>query len=255
MPSGCQVYRDVLYEQLARLTKAIAHPKRLQILDLLLQAPRTVEVLAGEIDMSIAATSQHLQVLRGARLVESEKNGLYVTYSLADDSIYDLMRQLRAIGSARLAEVDQLLRQVQEGRDYEPAPRQELLRDLRQGEVVLLDVRPTEEYQAAHLPGALSIPLPELPQRLAELPKDRRVVAYCRGTYCLLAIEAGEFAFAVRPDIELQTVAVDDIGAFVAMAFDEPDRWGGKATDLAGDSLTPPEVARRLSAFLDRPVE
>lgn len=191
MPDPNQL-RDALYEQLARLTKALAHPKRLQVLDLLLQAPRTVEVLAGEIGMSVAATSQHLQVLRSARLVEADKNGLYVTYSLADEHTYDLMRVLRTIGQARLAEIDQLLRDVQRQHDYEPAGREQLLRDLKRGEVVVLDVRPAAEFEAAHLPGALSVPLAELEARLAELPRDRNIVAYCRGTYCLLALEAVE---------------------------------------------------------------
>jgi len=193
MPPSGEQYKQALYEQLARLTRAMAHPARLQVLDLLLQAPRTVEVLAGEIGMSVAATSQHLQVLRAARLVETEKHGLYVTYRLADDTLYDLMRNLRTVAQHRLAEVDQLVRQSREGRDF-PAltTHAALLASLRQDEVLIVDVRPAEEFKASHLPGALGIPLGDLEQRLEELPKDRDIVAYCRGTYCLLALQAVE---------------------------------------------------------------
>jgi rhodanese-related sulfurtransferase/DNA-binding transcriptional ArsR family regulator len=186
-------HKQALYEQLTRLTRAMAHPARLQILDLLLQAPRTVEVLANEIGMSIAATSQHLQVLRTARLVESEKKGLYVTYRLADETMYDLLRNLRIVAEHRLAEVEQLVRQSREGRDF-PARMgwDELLDKLRDRQVVVVDVRPVEEFRAGHVPGAIGIPLKELEARLDELPRDRDVIAYCRGTYCLLALQAVE---------------------------------------------------------------
>jgi rhodanese-related sulfurtransferase/DNA-binding transcriptional ArsR family regulator len=186
-------HKQALYEQLTRLTRAMAHPARLQILDLLLQAPRTVEVLANEIGMSIAATSQHLQVLRTARLVESEKKGLYVTYRLADETMYDVMRNLRTVAEHRLAEVEQLVRQAREGRDYpEHTPWGELLEKLQAGDVVIVDVRPSEEFAAGHVPGAVGIPLGELETRLDELPRDRDIVTYCRGTYCLLALQAVE---------------------------------------------------------------
>ena len=193
MPIAGEQHKQALYEQLARLTRAMANPSRLQLLDLLLQAPRTVEVLAGQIGMSVAATSQHLQVLRTARLVETEKKGLYVTYRLADEVIYDLMRNLRTVAGHRLAEVDQLVRQSREGRDFRAeAGHEELMAELRQGKAVLVDVRPVEEFRAGHLPGAVGIPLKELEGRLAELPKDRDIIAYCRGTYCLLALQAVE---------------------------------------------------------------
>jgi rhodanese-related sulfurtransferase/DNA-binding transcriptional ArsR family regulator len=191
MSSPCRAYRDAIYEQLARLTKAMAHPKRLVILDLLLQAPRTVEAIATQIDASVASTSQHLQVLRAARLVEAEKKGLYVTYRLADDMVHDLMTDLRLIAQHRLAEVEQLRRQVQEqGAHLTRLSADELRECLAGGDVVVLDVRPAEEYQAGHLPGAVLIPLDELPGRLEELPRDRPIVAYCRGEYCLMARQA-----------------------------------------------------------------
>jgi len=193
MPTLCQTYRDTLYEQLARLTKAMAHPKRLMILDLLLQAPRTVETLADRIGISVASTSQQLQVLRAARLVEAEKHGLYVTYRLADETVYELMRELRLVATHRLAEWDQMRRQVQEdGAHLSRMTPDDLCDCVERGEVVLLDVRPTEEYQAGHLPGAVVMPLEELESRLEELPKDRPIVAYCRGDYCLMARQAVE---------------------------------------------------------------
>jgi rhodanese-related sulfurtransferase/DNA-binding transcriptional ArsR family regulator len=191
MSRPCKTYREALYEQLARLTKAMAHPKRLMMLDLLLQAPRTVEALAAQIDTSVASTSQHLQVLRAARLVETEKNGLYVTYRLADDTVHDLLRDLRLVAQHRLAEVDQLRRQVQEqGAHLTSLTVAELQQCLDHGDVVVLDVRPAEEYQAGHLPGAVLMPLAELESRMGELPTDRPIVAYCRGEYCLMARQA-----------------------------------------------------------------
>ena len=191
MPSVCQVYRDALYEQLARLTKAMAHPKRLMMLDLLVQAPRTVEVLADRVAMSVASASQHLQVLRAARLVEAEKNGLYVTYRLADEAVYTLLQDLRLVAQRRLAEVEQLRRQVAEESEHLARLTAADVREcLREGDAVVLDVRPAEEYQAGHLPGAVPMPLDELENRLAELPKDRPIVAYCRGEYCLMARQA-----------------------------------------------------------------
>ncbi|MCE5237577.1 metalloregulator ArsR/SmtB family transcription factor [bacterium] len=191
MSSPCRAYRDAIYEQLARLTKAMAHPKRLMMLDLLVQAPRTVEVLADRVAMSVASASQHLQVLRAARLVEAEKNGLYVTYRLADETVYTLLQDLRLVAQHRLAEVEQLRRQVAEERGHLGRLKATDVREcLREGDAVVLDVRPAEEYQAGHLPGAVPMPLDELENRLAELPKDRPIVAYCRGQYCLMARQA-----------------------------------------------------------------
>lgn len=191
MPSPCQLYRNALYEQLARLTKAMAHPRRLMILDLLLQAPRTVEALAAQADMSVASASQHLQVLRAARLVEAEKSGLYVTYRLADDVLYDVLRDLRRLAHDRLAEVEQLQRGIDEQGAHLPRMAAAELREcLERGDVVILDVRPIEEYEAGHVPGAICIPFDELAGRLRELPRDRPIVAYCRGEYCLMARQA-----------------------------------------------------------------
>ena len=186
-------FEDSIYEQLARLGKAVSAPKRIELLDLLSQAPRTVEALAEQACLSIANTSQHLQVLRGARLVEAEKKGLFVEYRLAGDEVGGFFLALRGLAQSRLAEVDQVARAYFEERGaMEPVEVKELLRRVRSGEVTVLDVRPPEEYRAGHIPGALSIPVSDLKARLKELPKDREIVAYCRGPYCVMAVEAVE---------------------------------------------------------------
>ena len=184
-------FKDSIYEQFARLGKAISAPKRLELLDLLCQGPRTVEALAEQAGISVANASQHLQVLRAARLVETEKKGLYVEYRLAGDEVCTFFFALRGLAESRLAEVEQVAREYFEQRGaMEAVESEELLRRVRNGEVTVLDVRPPEEYRAGHIPGALSIPIGELKARLRELPKDREVVAYCRGPYCVMAVEA-----------------------------------------------------------------
>lgn len=191
MPTPHRRFKDALYEQLARLGKAISAPKRLELLDLLCQGPRTVEALAKQAGLSVANASQHLQVLRAARLVEGEKTGLYVEYRLADDEVARFFVALRELAEARLAEIDQLTRGFLRARDaMEVVEAEELLRRARKGEVTVIDVRPPEEYRAGHVPGAVSIPVGELEARLKELPKGREVIAYCRGPYCVMAVEA-----------------------------------------------------------------
>lgn len=186
-----RAHKDALYEQLARLGKATSAPRRLELLDLLGQAPRTVESLAELTGMSEANTSQHLQVLRAAGLLESRKEGLYVTYSLAGDDVGELFRALRSVAESRLAEMERVKRQFFASTDdLDPVSGKELLARVRRGEAVLLDVRPAEEFDAGHIAGAISVPLADLKRRLAELPKRREIVAYCRGPYCVLAIEA-----------------------------------------------------------------
>jgi rhodanese-related sulfurtransferase len=185
--------KKAIYEQLARIGKAVASPPRLELLDLLCQGPRTVEGLAREAGQTVANTSQHLQVLRGARLVEADKQGLYVTYRLADSAVCDFFQKLRDLAELRLAEVESMMRQLREGPErLEPIERKALLRRMRRGEVVVLDVRPPEEYRAGHIPGAVSLPLKNLKARLSALPKSQEIVAYCRGPYCVLAAEAVE---------------------------------------------------------------
>ena len=193
MPTTHRQFKDAIYEQLARLGKTVSSPKRIELLDLLCQGPRTVEALAGQASLSVANASQHLQVLRAARLVVAEKKGLYVEYRLADDEVCRFFLSLRGLAEVRLAEIDQVTRAYFEARGaMEPVESEELLRRVKKGEVTVLDVRPAEEYRAGHIPGALSVPLSELAARLDELPRDREVVAYCRGPYCVMALDAVE---------------------------------------------------------------
>lgn len=193
MASPNRRYKTAIYEQFARIGKAISNPSRLELLDLLCQGPRTVEVLAREAGLGLANTSQHLKALREARLVESEKSGLYVTYRLADEHVCEFFRSLRLLAETRLAEVRDITNQFLAGRHLlDTVSREELVAKVRDGEVTVLDVRPPEEFAAGHLPNALSIPLKELERRLSELPHDREIVAYCRGPYCVLALDAVE---------------------------------------------------------------
>lgn len=186
-------FKDAIYEQLARIGRASSAPKRLELLDLLCQGPRTVEALARESALSVANASQHLQVLRAARLVDGEKQGLYVEYRLADAEVGRFFVALRGLAHARLTEIESVRRAYLAGRQaMEPVQADELLRRVRAGEVTLLDVRPASEYRAGHIPGALSVPLAELEARLETLPRRREIVAYCRGPYCVMAVEAVE---------------------------------------------------------------
>jgi rhodanese-related sulfurtransferase len=184
-------FKDSIYEHFSRLGKAISAPKRLELLDLLCQGPRSVEALAEQAAISVANASQHLQVLRAARLVEAEKKGLYVEYRLADAAVGEFFVSLRKLAELRLAELEQVTREYFEQRGaMDPVAGDELLRRVKSGEVTVLDVRPVEEYRAGHIPGAISMPVHELERRLKELPKSRRIVAYCRGPYCVMAVEA-----------------------------------------------------------------
>lgn len=193
MKNPNRAFKDTIYEQFARIGKAVSSPKRLELLDLLCQGERTVEVLAKESAMTVANASQHLQVLRSARLVEAEKEGLYVIYRLADQSVCDFFHAMRVLAESQLAEVEQIKRRFLEGREgMEPVDRKALLQLVREGAVTVLDVRPVEEYNAGHIPGALSLPLKELQLRLLDLPRDQEIVAYCRGPYCVLSIQAVE---------------------------------------------------------------
>ena len=189
---GDRELKRTLFDEFGRIGQALASGRRIELLDVLANGERTVEVLAGEVGMSVANTSQHLQILRQAGLVGSRREGTSVHYRLAAPEVFELWRTLRTLAGARLAEVERLATAYLGARDeLEPVSREELARRLRDGEdLVVLDVRPAAEYAAGHLPGAVSIPVGELRRRLAELPADREVVAYCRGPYCAFAHEA-----------------------------------------------------------------
>lgn len=184
-------FKEALYEQFARIGRALANPHRLELLDLLAQGERSVEDLARESSLSIASASQHLQTLRSAQLVAVRRAGLYAYYRLADRSIFTLWHALRTVGETQLAEVDQLVRTfLHDRKQLQPMSLDELRRRLADENLVVVDVRPTLEYQAGHIPGARSIPIDELSTRLDELPLNMPIVAYCRGPYCVFADEA-----------------------------------------------------------------
>ena len=184
-------FKDRVFGELERVGKALASGRRLELLDVLAQGEHTVEQLALETAMSVANVSQHLQVLRRARLAETRRAGTYVYYRLADERVFRLFQALREVGDARLAELNQV---VHDNRTmhgaFQPVGMQELVERLRADEVIVLDVRPAHEYEAGHIEGARSMPLEELEARLQELPPDAEVIAYCRGPYCVFADEA-----------------------------------------------------------------
>jgi rhodanese-related sulfurtransferase/DNA-binding transcriptional ArsR family regulator len=191
MSNDHRAWKDALYEQFARIGKAVANPHRLELLDLLAQGERRVEDLAREANLSIANASQHLQALRRARLVEARRQGTSIFYRLGDERVFRLWQAIRDLGQVRLAEVDALVRTYLEDRSqFEAVDVVKLQRLLDEDAVTVLDVRPAEEYRAGHIPGAHSIPIDELATRLQELPAAREVVAYCRGPYCVFADEA-----------------------------------------------------------------
>lgn len=180
-----------IYEQFARVSKALAAPARLELLDLLLQGERSVDALARATELSVANASQHLQVLAGARLVESRRDAQRILYRVADDTIEVLWHALRRTAEACLAELDEVARDYLVGRDdFAPIDRAELAHRLKAGTVTLIDVRPAEEYAAGHIAGAISVPLEQIPAFAKTAPKGRRVVAYCRGPYCVYALQA-----------------------------------------------------------------
>ena len=186
---GSRQEKDALFEAIAVMGKAFASPRRLELVDLLAQAPRTVDELARTSGQSTANTSQHLQALHAAGIVTRAREGTSVRYALAGDEVLSLWLAVREVSVARLAEVERAAREYLGG-DVDAIGREELIARMRSGDAVLVDVRPSEEFQAGHIEGARSIPLAELQDQLAELPADREVVAYCRGPLCAFAHEA-----------------------------------------------------------------
>jgi rhodanese-related sulfurtransferase len=185
--------KDGVYDQFARIGKAVSAPKRIELLELLCQGPRTVEAIADQAALSVANASQHLKILRAARLVEAQKQGLFVEYRLADDSVLKFVQAMRELAAARFAEIGAITDTYLKARGaLERVSGEELMQRVRKGEVTVLDVRPAQEYRAGHIPGARSVPVSELKRHLAKLPKNREIVAYCRGPQCVMAIEAVE---------------------------------------------------------------
>ena len=185
--------KDRIYEQFARIGKALASPARLELLDLLSQGEKTVEQLAEQARLGVKNASAHLRVLREARLVENRKESPHVFYRLADEAVLRVVRELEALAQLRLAEVEQISRLYFDApSQLEPIDGAELLRRVEAGDVTVLDVRPPDEYRAGHIPGALSMPVEQLERRLSEIPADRPVIAYCRGPFCVFAGDAVE---------------------------------------------------------------
>ncbi|MBI5791606.1 MAG: metalloregulator ArsR/SmtB family transcription factor [Rhodocyclales bacterium] len=188
--SGGNFKQDV-YAQLARVAKAVGHANRLELLEFVAQGPRGVDELAHMTHLSVANASKHLQELRQAGLVRARKEGVRVFYEVAGPDVVDLLGALRTVAETRVAEVSQLLRTYITARDdLEPIPAEELMERARLGLVTVLDVRPPEEFASGHLPGAVNITLEALGGHLKRLPKGREVIAYCRGPYCLLSVDA-----------------------------------------------------------------
>ncbi|MDO8774737.1 MAG: metalloregulator ArsR/SmtB family transcription factor [Burkholderiaceae bacterium] len=186
-----RLLKDLLYEQVARIGKAVSSPKRLELMELLAQGEKTVEILASELSIDIKLASAHLKALREARLVESRRDGKYMVYRLSGDDVANLWVTLRLVAEEHLVELQMALqRMVAAPEKLAQIGRTDLLGQARRGEVIVIDVRPQDEYQVAHLPFARSMPLPEIERRLAELPQDHDIVAYCRGPFCMLSDEA-----------------------------------------------------------------
>jgi rhodanese-related sulfurtransferase/DNA-binding transcriptional ArsR family regulator len=180
-----------LFAQFAAVAKALAHAHRLEILEQLAQGERSVEVVAQRTGLSVANTSQHLQHMRRAGIVVARREGKFILYTLADEAVLDLMATLRRIAQRNVAEVERVIRSYFNDRDsMEPVSREQLLENSRAGVVIVLDVRPADEFALGHLPRAVNIPLRELEARLGELDRDQEIVAYCRGPYCVLSYEA-----------------------------------------------------------------
>ncbi len=184
-------FKQEVHAQLARVGKALSHGNRLELLDFIAQGPRSVEELATMARLSVANASKHLQELRRAGLVRGRKEGLRVYYELAGPDVVALIAALGRVAETRLAEMEQLVRSYIPARDeLEPIPTAELVKRSKLGLVTVLDVRPAKEFAAGHLPGAINVPVEDLAKRLRKLPKGREVIAYCRGPYCLLSVDA-----------------------------------------------------------------
>ena len=190
-PKQKRAFKDDIYGQFARIGKALSSPRRLELIDLLAQGEWNVEELAEEAGMSVANASRHLQVLRRERLVASQKDGTYVYYRLANPEVYRAWQAIRRLAEGQLADVERIVEQyLTQRRQFEPVTIMELEKKLEDGDVLLLDVRPEEEYRAGHIPGARSVPLDELEERVEDLPAETDIIAYCRGPYCVFSDDA-----------------------------------------------------------------
>ncbi|MCH7723439.1 MAG: metalloregulator ArsR/SmtB family transcription factor [Bacteroidetes bacterium] len=184
-------FKDLIFQQFANIATAFSSPKRLEIIDILEQGEKDVETLSRQISATFANTSRHLQILKNARLVESRRDGVRMHYRLADEKVFNCWKSLQSLAENRVAEIREVLRDFLAERNAMNAmSKEELWSRIESNDVIVLDVRPEEEFSTGHIPGAISIPLSELRERLNEIPHDREIVAYCRGPYCVLSPEA-----------------------------------------------------------------
>jgi rhodanese-related sulfurtransferase len=184
-------FKDAVFNQFARLAQAMCSPKRLEIIDILIQGERDVETIAGETNLTVPNTSRHLQVLKNAHLVDFRKDGVRTFYRVSDVAVYNSWKNLQSLAENLLPEVrDTVQRFYRDRAGMEAISKDELLRRIEKGETVALDVRPQDEYISGHVRGAISIPFHELKKRLKDIPSRKEVIAYCRGPYCVLAVEA-----------------------------------------------------------------
>ncbi len=183
--------KEQVYQELSRVTHAISNPKRMELIDALSQKDYSVEELSREIAMSIASTSQHLQVLKSAKLVDTKRRGNFIIYSISDDSVLRLVSVVKELGFRKFAEIERLITDFKTGKNIlESITLEELIARSKKEKVFLIDVRPTDEYNSGHIPNALSVPLDQLKKRLHELPKNKTIIAYCRGPLCVMADDA-----------------------------------------------------------------
>lgn len=186
-------FKNSIYSELASITKALSNPHRLEVIELLAQGAHSVEYIASHTGLSIASASHHLQVLKKARLASAEKKGKYSYYSLASSQVYEVWKSLRDLGFSQNAQIERLIRDFRDDRQsLETVTSDELQKKIEKNEVLVLDVRPREEYEEGHIAKAISIPTSQLADRLNELPKNREIIAYCRGPLCAMADEAVE---------------------------------------------------------------
>lgn len=184
-------FKEQVYQELSRVTHAISNPKRMELIDVLAQKEYTVEELSNEISMSIASTSQHLQVLKSAKLVETKRNGNFIIYSISDDSVLKLVSVVKELGFRKIAEIERLIKDFKSDKDIlESLTIDDLLARSKKEKILLIDVRPVEEFEAGHIPDAVSIPLDQLKKRMKDLPKGKTIIAYCRGALCVMSADA-----------------------------------------------------------------
>lgn len=184
-------FKEQVYQELSRVTHAVSHPKRMELIDVLSQKDYSVEALSVEIAMSVASTSQHLQVLKSAKLVHTQRQGNFIIYSITDDSVLKLVSAVKELGFRKIAEIERLISDFKADKNIlESITLDDLLARSKKEKIILIDVRPIDEYQAGHIPNAISIPLAQLKKRLNELPKNKTIIAYCRGPLCVLSVDA-----------------------------------------------------------------